>query len=75
MLDIGPRKLRPQLIPDVQPLVPSRQQPFNVGLRDANKSPVGSHTCDDGVEGFANPLAHRDRSLPRIRPSLLSTKE
>src|SRR5580704_17852181 len=64
MLDVSPRKLDPQLIPDVQSLVALRQQPFNVRLHDANKRSVRSHTGDDGVEDFANPLAHYHCSQP-----------
>ena len=64
MLDVSPRKLRPQPIPDVQPRVPLRQQPFNVRMQDANKSPVGSYTGDDGVESLADPLAHRHCRQP-----------
>ena len=64
VLDISPRKFRPQLISDVQPLVALRQQPFNRRMRDSNKSPVWRHTRDNGVEGFADPLAHRRRCQP-----------
>src|ERR1019366_8251914 len=54
MLDISPRQFRAQLVTDVQPLVPLRQQAFNGRMHDANKSPVRRHTGDDGVESFAD---------------------
>ena len=40
------------------------QKSFHLRLQHANKSAVIGYTRDDRVEGFSDPLLHRDRRQP-----------